>query len=178
MSKYMSYFSPTVLFFSLGLMLGLSVAHADTTIMKVTGNIKASPCSVNAPPSGVNVALGNNILANSLSVAGTGSSWKSFAIDVTGCPVSTTGVTMTLSGTPDTTQTDMFANTGSAAKAQIQLQNIGDGSTLGNGSTIVQPVIAGTYGTTFNLQARAYTAQGGVTPGTLVGVVMATFTYQ
>lgn len=165
--------------FLLGIIFGFSsnAVYADT-VMNITGNIKASPCAVNSPGGGIQVELGNNIQATTLNTAGMGSPWVGFPISVTGCPAATTAVTMTLSGTQDGTETSMFANTGTATNAQIQLQNVSDSRTLGNGATVVQPVDVSSHSTTFNLQARAYTSQGGVMPGTLVGVVVATFVYQ
>lgn len=177
MNNSMAGLLPSVLFLSVALGLSSNSVHADT-VMNITGNIKASPCTVNTPAGGISVALGNNIQAPTLNAAGMGSPWVGFPINVTGCPAATTAATMTLSGTPDTTQTSMFANTGTATNAQIQLQNVSDSRTLGNGATVIQPVDVSSHSATFNLQARAYTSQGGVMPGTLIGVVLATFTYQ
>ena len=163
------------------LLLGLAVstmcqsASADT-ILNITGNIKASPCSVSLPSGGLNVDLGQQIIASSMADAGSSSDWKSFSIALTECPASTTEATMTINGTPDEVESDMYANTGTAGQVQIQLQSSA-GAPLGNAAQMVQSVDA-SRGTTFEMLARAYSAEGSVTPGTLVRTAQVTFTYQ
>ena len=168
------------LFLALGLGLTVSTlwqpASADT-VLNITGNIKASPCTISLPSGGMNVDLGQKILASSMAEAGSSSDWKPFSIALTACPASTSEATMTVNGTPDETESDMYANTGSATQVQIQLQT-SDGTALGNAAQKVQNIDTPTRSTTFDMRARAYSAQGKVTPGTIVGSVQVTFTYQ
>lgn len=164
------------------LLLGLAAviashsAIADTQL-NITGTIKASPCTINVPTGGVNVDLGQSIEASSLITAGSATAWKPIAIEVNSCPATTTSATMTLNGTPDTTETQMYKNTGSATEVQIELQSAA-GASLGNGSTMVQDIDSKTNGTTFNMQARAYSSAGKATPGDINGVVQLSFVYQ
>ena len=109
--------------------------------------------------------------------AGSSSDWKPFSIALTECPASTSEATMTVNGTPDEAESDMYANTGSATQVQIQLQS-SDGMALGNAAQKVQTIDTATRSTTFDMRARAYSAQGKVKPGTIVGSVQVTFTYQ
>jgi len=151
-------------------------ATADTQL-NITGTIKASPCKVDVPAGGVNVDLGQSIMAATLSEAGSATDWKPISIEVSECPATTSKVTMTMNGTADTTESDMYQNAGTAEKVQIQLQSTA-GTALGNASTMVQDIETAKNGTTFNMQARAYSSQGKATPGSILGVVQLTFAYQ
>lgn len=153
-----------------------SPASADTQL-NITGNIKASPCSIDLPSGGLNVDLGQNILASSLVEAGSSTGWKPFSIVLSQCPASTSVATMTLNGTPDEVASNMYENTGTATQVQIEVQNDA-GTTLGNASQMQKSVDATSRGTTFDMLARVYSTQGNATPGTIVGTMQVTFTYQ
>ncbi|MEB8293577.1 fimbrial protein [Klebsiella michiganensis] len=168
--------APTLLLCLAAIVLSHSASAADNQL-NITGNIKASPCKVNVPTGGVNVDLGQSIMASSLSDAGSATDWKPIAIEVISCPATTSSATMTLNGTPDATESSMYSNAGTATGVQIELQNTA-GAALGNASTMVQDINAATQSTTFNMQARAYSSKGKATPGTIVGVVQLTFVYQ
>jgi len=84
---------------------------------------------------------------------------------------------MTLNGTPDEVESNMYANTGTATQVQIEVQNEA-GTTLGNASQMQKNVDSASRGTTFDMLARVYSAQGNATPGTIVGTMQVTFTYQ
>lgn len=152
-------------------------ASADTQL-NITGTIKASPCKIDVPAGGVNVDLGKDIMAATLSAAKSATDWKPISIVVSECPTTTSKVTMTLNGTADTTETDMYKNTGTAEQVQIQLQSTTGGTALGNNASIVQDIASASKSTTFNMQARAYSSLGNATPGSINGVVQLTFAYQ
>lgn len=160
--------------------IGNSAFAADATL-NITGTIKASPCTVVADDASgnINVNLGTDIQAASLT-AGVGSAWKPFDLRLNDCPATTTTVVAAFTGTPatETGGTDLYKNTGDATKVQIELQNRTDSARLGNGSTMQVDVVGATNDVTFPLQARAYSIEGGVTPGTVVGTVQVAFTYQ
>lgn len=149
---------------------------ANGTELKINGNIKASPCVIVDKESGTNVNLGN-ILAERLANPGSSGDWVSFSLKLIDCPDSTTQATVAFSGTADSSNSDFYKNTGSATHAQVELESA-VGQNLGNGKSVTQMIDAITHGTTFNLRTRAYTINGNVMPGTIVGLVMATFTYQ
>ncbi|VUS42391.1 S-fimbrial adhesin protein SfaS [Klebsiella pasteurii] len=121
--------------------------------------------------------LGQNIMAATLSGAGSATEWKPIAIEIISCPATTSSATMILNGTPDATESAMYSNAGTATGVQIELQNMA-GAALGNASTMIQDINAATQSTTFNMQARAYSSKGKATPGTIVGAVQLTFVYQ
>lgn len=145
--------------------------------LKITGTIKASPCTVDAAGGNINVNLGDNIQATSLT-AKTGSTWVPVTISLKDCPTSTTQITAAFSGTQAAEETGLYKNTGDATNVQIELQNVATGVRQGNGSTLITPVVLATNQATYNLQARAYSFQGDVAPGSVVGTVQVAFTYQ
>lgn len=151
-------------------------AIADTQI-NISGTIKASPCKIDVPSGGVNVDLGQDIQASTLSDAGSATEWKPFTIVLTECPTTTSAAIMKLDGMPDEFENTMFANTGSAGQVQIEVQSQA-GAPLYHGVEITQPVSTNAQGTAFEMKARAYSSQGKATPGSIVGTVQATFTYQ
>lgn len=151
------------------------VMAADTSAVNITGNIIASPCVVDATNSVMNVNLGD-IQATALSSNGSYSPWKTFAITLTSCPASTSNVDMVLSGNQDPQDPTRYKNTGTATKLSIELTDKA-GVNLGNGKKSTVAVNAATKQAVFNLQTRAYSS-GNVMPGTVVGTVLATFTYR
>ncbi|MFZ1872059.1 MAG: fimbrial protein [Chania sp.] len=158
--------------------MSYSVLAADNVDIKITGTIKASPCTVDASSGNVvNVDLGTDIKAATLTAA-KGSDWVPFALHLKDCPTSTTSVTAAFSGTQAAEETGLYQNTGDADKVQIELQNVATSTRQGNNSTLVAPVLLATNDATFNLRARAYSSTGGVTPGSVVGTVQVAFTYQ
>lgn len=177
----MTIFTATRLKMSALIMLimgGASCPSQSATILQVTGNIKAAPCRVNFPTSGVEVNLGQGIHQYVLAAAGSAAPWVGFTLQLTECPQTTTNVTMTVSGTPGSTGSNAFINTGSATNMQIQVQNISDSRMLSNGANVSEAVNSASSSAEFRLQARAYSISGNVMPGTIVGNMQVSFTYQ
>lgn len=157
--------------------LGMSHTALADTQLNITGTIKASPCNVvNDTGSGISVNLGDNIQAATLGKADTFTEWKPFQLILEDCPTTTTSVTATFSGTPSDENADMYKNTGEAKKVQIDLQDATTSTVLGNGKPLQQTIV--NNATTYNLKARAYSKDGGATPGSIVGTVMVAFTYE
>ncbi|WNN47061.1 fimbrial protein [Siccibacter colletis] len=150
---------------------------ADTT-MTMTATVVASPCTVDSDSITKTIALdgGNGFQAKDLQSAGASSAWVNFDLKLIDCPAGTTNAVMTLSGTPDEANPDsLYKNTGTAENVAVELQGTG-GQHFGNGKTFTGVIVNNAY--TFHLQTRAYTTDGGVTPGTIQAVVTANFTYQ
>lgn len=163
----------------LTLIISKAVFAVDLVNISVTGRVLASPCIVNSGSGDLLIDLGQNIQANTLENPGSGSPLVSQNLKLTNCPVGTTNVTVKFTGTADSVSTNMYKNTGAGAATSlaIELSNGGDGSLLSNNTSITQPVQADKT-VTFKLNARAYTAQGSVMPGTINAIVVADFTYQ
>lgn len=153
-----------------------NMANADPVDINITGNVVASPCTLDVAGSNLSPSLGT-IQATALEAAASSSTWVPFDLKVKSCPASTTSATVTFSGTPDTDSPDsMYASTGNATKVAVELQSAA-GDLLGNGKTLTGTIEADhTY--TYKLQTRAYSTAGSVMPGTISAVVQATFTYQ
>ncbi|HEC0404215.1 TPA: type 1 fimbrial protein [Klebsiella aerogenes] len=149
---------------------------ADPVTLNITGNIVASPCQINGDSINKSVDLGQNIQASDLKTAGSSSNWVKFNLNIGSCPVGTTKVTMTMHGTPDSPGVlDLYQNTGTASNVAVQLQ-METGEVMGDGQSYTGTIYNNAY--SFKMQARAYTSNGNVTPGTISTVVTATFTYQ
>lgn len=105
-----------------------SLRAADVTLT-VNGKVVARPCTVSTV--NATVELGD-LYTFSLIGAGSASAWHSVALDLSNCPVGTSRVKATFSGTADST--GYYKNQGTAGNIQLELQNE-DGTTLNNGSS-------------------------------------------
>lgn len=144
---------------------------ADVTIT-VNGSVVAKPCTVSTKD--VTVELGD-LYTFDLTSAGSASAWHEIALNLTSCPVGTSAVTATFSGTTDST--GYYKNLGTATNIQLQLQNT-SGTDLKNGTQTQVPVDDSTLSASFPLKVRALTVNGGATQGTISSVISVTYTYQ
>lgn len=157
-------------------LLNASVKAADPVTLNITGNIVASPCQVSSDSVNKAVDLGQGIQASSLQTAGATTDWVNFDINLDSCPAGTSKAIMTMHGTAETTNPDnMYKSTGTANNIAVVLESQA-GEQLGDGKSIAGTISNNAY--KYQLRARAYTPNGAVTPGTIVSVVTATFTYQ
>jgi minor fimbrial subunit len=161
----------------MGAVISSTCVKADDPVtLNITGKIVASPCEVSSDSVTKAVDLGQNIQASDLQTGGVGTTWVPFTINLISCPPGTSSAVMTMHGTADgTNPADMYVSTGTANNVAVQLQS-STATPLGNGKSITGNVVSGAV--TYNLQARAYTQNGSVTPGTISSVVTATLTYQ
>lgn len=160
----------------MGMVLSSAVVKADPVTLNITGNVVASPCQIASDSVTKNIDLGQNIQASTLQSAASSSDWVNFTIDLTSCPAGTTKATMTMHGTADADSTgDLYKSTGTATKVAVQLQTQA-GDQMGDGKTLTGTIANNTY--SYTMRARAYSKNGGVTPGTISSVVTATFVYQ
>ncbi len=143
---------------------------ADVTIT-VNGKVVAKPCTVST--TNASVELGE-LSTFSLVSAGSASSWQSTALDLNNCPVGTSRVTASFSGTADAT--GYYKNQGTAGNIQLELQDE-DGTTLNTGARKEVQVDDATQSASFPLQVRALTVNGGATQGTIQAVINVTYTY-
>ncbi|VEA69797.1 putative fimbrial protein SthA [Serratia rubidaea] len=159
--------------------LGMSHGALANTQLNITGTIKASPCIVaDDNGSGITVDLGNGsaIQAATLADAGGKTDWVPFKLTLKDCPTTTTTATATFSGTQSDENPDFYKNTGDAKSVQIELKDVAETTKLGNGGFLKQSIVNNT--TTYDLKARAFSTDGGATPGSIVGTVMVAFTYE
>ncbi|ENG2551500.1 TPA: type 1 fimbrial protein [Citrobacter farmeri] len=143
---------------------------ADVTIT-VNGKVVAKPCTVST--TNATVELGD-LYTFSLISAGSTSAWHTVALDLSNCPVGTSRVTASFSGTADST--GYYKNQGSAGNIQLELQD-DSGNRLNTGATKSVQVDEATQTTRFPLQVRAISVNGGATQGTIQAVINVTYTY-
>jgi minor fimbrial subunit len=160
--------------------MGLAISStcikaADPVTLNITGNIVASPCQVSSDSITKSIDLGQNIQASALQTGGSSTTWVPFTINLSSCPAGTTTAIMTMHGTADSLNpADQYANTGTATNVAVQLQSQ-TAVQLGDGKSITGNVVSSAV--TYNLQARAFTQNGSVTPGSIISVITATFVY-
>ncbi len=162
--------------FSRFLLAGLLAAvitpgHSADVNITVNGRVVAKPCTIATPTA--NVTLEELYTFNMIS-PGAASAWHDVILDLTNCPVGTSTVTATFSGTADST--GYYQNQGTAGNIQLELQDE-DGTTLNNGTLKTLPVDDASQSTRFPLKVRALTVNGGVTQGTIQAVINVTYTW-
>ena len=143
---------------------------ADVTIT-VNGKVVAKPCTISTPTA--TVELGD-LYTFSLISPGAASGWHSIALDLSNCPVGTSKVTATFSGTTDST--GYYKNMGTAGNLQLELQD-NSGITLNNGASKTVSVNNTTQSASFPLKVRAQTVNGGATQGSIQAVINVTYTW-
>jgi minor fimbrial subunit len=143
---------------------------ADVTIT-VNGKVVARPCTV--ATTHATVILGDLYTFNLVS-AGASSPWHSVALSLSNCPVGTSRVTASFSGTADAT--GYYKNQGTAGNIQLELQDDG-GTRLNTGAKKVVTVDDTTRTARFPLRVRALTVNGRATQGTIQAVINVTYTY-
>lgn len=150
--------------------LSPTLRAADVTIT-VNGKVVAKPCTVSTV--NANVELGD-LYTFSFTQAGATSSWHVVGLDLSNCPVGTSRVTASFSGTSDST--GYYKNQGTATNIQLELQD-DSGNTLNTGSSTSVQVDESSQSAHFPLQVRALSVNGGATQGTIQAVINVTYTY-
>ncbi|MDE5204346.1 fimbrial protein [Citrobacter amalonaticus] len=146
------------------------VQAADVTIT-VNGKVVAKPCTVST--TNATVELGD-LYTFSLVSAGSSSAWHTVALELSNCPVGTSRVTASFSGTADST--GYYKNQGTAGNIQLELQD-DSGNRLNTGATKSVVVDDASQSARFPLQVRALSVNGGATQGTIQAVINVTYTY-
>ena len=154
------------------LMMVLPLAHAADVNITINGKVVAKPCTVSTVST--TVELGDLYTFNLLA-AGATSPWHAVTLNLTNCPVGTSKVTATCSGTADSTR-NYYANQGAARNIALQLAD-SSGVNLPNGSTKVVAVNDASLAASLVLQVRAITPSGNVTQGSIQSLINVTYTY-
>lgn len=148
---------------------------ANSANIDITGKVVASPCVVNGNDPSLAVNLGDAIQANDLATSGSATAWVSTTLKLTNCPASTTSFSVAFAGTADA-DANYYKNTGTATNLKLELTDSSGNTAYKNGATMENVVITN-KAYDLNMRARAV-SNGNVMPGTIVGQVQATFTYQ
>lgn len=167
----------TLLACILGGLCTQSVMAADSGI-NVSGNVVASPCTVDAATKTLAIPLGD-VQASVLAAAASSSAWTAlYNLTLSSCPATTSTVNATFSGTADTNDTNGYKNAGSGSAAvSVQLAKT-DGTTfLKNGASFGDTAVTSGK-VTFPIKARMYTKAGSVAPGAVSAAISVAFTYK
>lgn len=158
----------------LGISTGAALA-ADTTIITVTANIVASPCTVST--SNLNIDLGD-IQASALEAAGSTTPWSPVnSILLTDCPISTRSVIARFQGTPAANgDSDGYKNEGTDANVSVQLaDNAATPKILSTGKTESLNVV--NKAAQVDVKARLYSS-GMAAPGAVKSTINVEFEYK
>lgn len=151
--------------FLLAIISSNNLYAGDLVQINITGNIIASPCHIDASNLTQNINLGDDLQTSALNSPSRGTDWKDFSIKLTDCPAGTTQVVATFHGTPDEEEPSYYKNAGTAKNIMIQLDTQGGAYVVKNDFVLNAAVDNGLA--EFKLSTRAYTKNGGVTPGTI-----------
>ncbi|MGM3172919.1 fimbrial protein [Dickeya lacustris] len=147
------------------------IAQAADVTITVNGRVVAKPCTVSTSDAAVDLG---ELYTFNLANAGAASSWHSATLLLDNCPVGTSRVTATFSGTQDSH--GYYRNDGEAKNISLQLQDE-KGTTLNNGAKKEITVDYQTQSARFPLRVRALTVNGKVTQGSIRAVINVTYTY-
>ncbi|WP_413501693.1 fimbrial protein [Serratia proteamaculans] len=154
---------------------GLLMGHAAMAVtVNITGNVKASPCTVETANS-VDLVLPDVDMAT-LAAADSTTTAQSFDLTLKDCPTSTTKVTATYSGTVSPLSSNSFINTGTATQLVLYLQDSANKEIVPNTSRTVA-VNSATKKAIFTQKIQMY-SKGKAQAGTVIGNIIVGFTYQ
>jgi minor fimbrial subunit len=159
------------------LLSGLLINHAalaDSVTVNISGNVLASPCTVESS-SPISVVL-PDIFASDLSADGKVGTKVAFELKLKDCPANTTKVTATYGGTASTLSPNSFKNTGTAT--ELVLLVIDDAGGIIYPNTIRTAAIDSKKQTAVFKQTVQIYAKGAAQPGTVSGNIIVSFTYQ
>lgn len=158
---------------ALGVFLVTHMTQASDVTITINGKVVAEPCTIATKTT--NVDLGN-MSSTSLASAGSYSDWQTVTLNLTNCPVGTSSVVATFSGTSDSSGS-YFLNQGTAGNIAVQLAD-SSGNNITNGGTLTSAVSDSTLAAAFNLEIRAISPGGSTTQGTIQSLVNVTYTWQ
>ncbi|MGN7789321.1 fimbrial protein [Enterobacter sp. 22452] len=160
-----------------------SAFAADPVQITVTGNIVASPCVIDTNNEVFTVPLGD-LQSADLNAAGSSSAWVPISVKFESCPAGTSSITATFHGTSDAGDVaTLYSNTAvdegpdkAATHIAVQLEGLA-GEPYGDGKTATIDIASAGTTPTFKLQTRAFSKDGGATPGKISSVITMSFTY-
>lgn len=152
------------------LALNVTTLQANDITIELKGKVVAKPCNVFAPK--INVDLGP-LNTFSFVSPGSASDWHNINLDLEDCPVGTSRVVATFSGSADST--GYYKNEGTAGNIQLELQD--DKDTPLNSGVQKTVQVDNLQSAHFPLRVRALSVNGGATQGTIRAVINITYTY-
>ncbi|HAS1939869.1 type 1 fimbrial protein [Enterobacter asburiae] len=168
--------------------LAAGIVHSafavDPVQITVTGNIVASPCVIDTGSESLDIPLGDQLQSADLNAAGSGSAWVPINVIFKSCPAGTSTITATFHGTADAGDPNtLYSNTAvdagenkAAKNIAVQLEGLAD-EAYGNGKTATIDIASAGATPTFKMHTRAFSKDGGATPGKISSVITMSFTY-
>lgn len=168
--------------------LAAGIVHSafavDPVQITVTGNIVASPCVIDTGSESLNISLGDQLQSADLNAAGSGSAWVPINVVFKSCPAGTSTITATFHGTADAGDPNtLYSNTAvdagedkAAKNIAVQLEGLAN-EAYGNGKTATIDIASAGTTPTFKMHTRAFSKDGGATPGKISSVITMSFTY-
>lgn len=154
-------------------------ACADDSVITVRGEVVAEPCTVASNSANMTIDFGR-VSAKDMQTAGNATNYVypsgSSNISLSSCPAGTRTVTAKFIGTPDPNDSTLFKNTGTASNLGIWLVIGGSHTAITPGSTRTATVT--NSAASFNVAAKLYTKNGGVTAGTVSATISVALSYQ
>lgn len=152
------------------LVLAYACANAADSTITVNAVVKAAPCTV---PPAMEINLGDYFLDKLPS----GTPYQDNELVLTNCPESTSGVRADFLGTPDSTNSAYYSNSGTATGVAVQVYRTGGAASLQSGSSY--PVtIDSARKATFKIASRVVvTDSKNLAVGTVSSTINLTFTY-
>lgn len=180
MSNVKQFILPAVAAFYIATGFSHYALAGDPVTLNITGNVVASPCEVSTASENMTIDLGGgkDLQTADLNAAGSSSPWVPITVSLENCPAGTSSVTATFHGTSDAADAEtLYSNTGTATNVAVQLEGKSE-EPYGNGKTSTITIAEATDGKpTWDLQTRAFSKSGKVTPGTISSVITMTFAY-
>lgn len=157
---------------------------ADPVQINVTGKIVASPCIIDDGSALKNISLGDQLQSADLNAAGSSSAWVPIDVIFKSCPAGTSTITATFHGTadagdPTTLYSNSAVDTGddkAAKNIAVQLEGLAN-EPYGNGKTATLNIASAGATPTFKMHTRAFSKNGGATPGNISAVITMSFAY-
>lgn len=156
--------------------VGVLSSAVQATDLKISGMVVATPCTVDTSSVSQDVDFGQ-VRLSEMRVNGNASDWKPFVVKLVNCPQGTTAVTATFSGTPAIADATLYANTGTATNAAVQMvQDANKTLVQGDGTSMTVSVDA-LHNATYALAGRLINFND-TSAGSFRSIVQMNFTYQ
>ncbi|EMX9180085.1 fimbrial protein [Citrobacter sedlakii] len=157
-----------------------ALATGDPVTLNITGTVVATPCEVGEDSVPTTISLNGSentpLQTADLNAAGSASDWIPFTVTLKNCPAGTSSVTATFVGASDADDPEtLYKNGGDALNVAVQLEGKA-GEPYGNGKTSTLQIASNMA--VWELQTRAFTKNGGVTPGEISAVITMNFEYK
>ncbi|TDS92768.1 MULTISPECIES: fimbrial protein [Rahnella] len=173
--KMTSFFKMSVL--AAGMVAAMGANAGDTGVLNVTGTVIASSCVVD-PSSTTDVPMGT-LSAADFTAVGSISPKQDITLNLTGCPLSQTGVMFAANGAADATNNQLLALSADsiASGLGIALYNKGGDLIPMHSASAAAPIDAEAGTATINLEAAAMSTADAVTGGAFNATTTFTLSY-